>query len=61
MSDKTLNGKSFSISLRDRESACWYSQTSKGTCTDLAIGKLKMDRLCGNQGHGQFLGKRPRT
>ena len=61
MSDKTLNGKSLSISLRDCESACWYSWSSKGTCTDLTISKLKMDRLHGNQGHGQFLGKRPRT
>ena len=51
MTDKTLNGKSFGISLRDCESACWYSWSSKGTCTDLAIGKLRMDRLCGNQGH----------
>ena len=57
MTDKTLNGKSFSISLRYCESACWYSWSSKGTCTDLAIGKLRMDRLCGNQGHEQFLGK----
>ena len=61
MTDKTLNGKSFSISLLHCESACWYSQTSNGTCTDLAISKLKMDRLRGNQGYGQFLGKRPRT
>ena len=52
MTYKTLNGKSFGISLRDCESACWYSWSSKGTCTDLAIGKLKMDRLRGNQGHG---------
>ena len=54
MTDKTLNGKSFIISLLDGESARWDSWSSKGTCTDLAIGKLKMDKLRGNQGHGQF-------
>ena len=51
MTDKTMNGKSFGISLRDCESASWYSYTSQGTCTDLAIGKLRMYGLHGNQEH----------